>query len=153
MSESLADSLAIAARSLPAELVPRADRARLRRLAKRLAPIHCAGFECRLTGASGRVDLQQRITPRDAEPGRLAACLLATGLCAQAPWRRIRDFMLAWTQGELARHVDECWLEYELAGGRAAPPSVFLSFARRGDRRAFMPALEQALALDRKSVV
>lgn len=147
MSESLADSFAIASQSLPASLAPRRERDRLLRHARLLAPIHCAGFECRLTGAPGRVDLQQRITPRDCERERLAAYLLASGLCARPAWRRIHDFMLAWGQGELARQVCECWLEYEPAGGGRVRPSVFVSFNRGEDRRDGASALRQALAL------
>lgn len=147
MPESLADSLRIAVRSLPPGLVPSGERERLLRQARGLAPVHCAGFECRLTGAPGRVDLQQRITPRDFEPVRLAAYLLATGLDARPAWRRIRNFMLAWTTGELARQVSEIWLEYETAGGRGVQPSVFVSFKRRGGRGDLAPVLRQAIAL------
>lgn len=145
MPESLADSLAIAARGLPRELVSRGEQLRLLRRARGLAPVHCAGFEIRLAGAPGGVDLQQRITPRDAEPERFAAFLAASGRCEQAGWRRIRDFLLAWSDGELAGTVTECWLEYEPAAGLS--PCVFVSFARRGGRRECMPALRRSLEI------
>lgn len=146
MRESLADSFGIAALSLSPVLVPRSERERLRLLSRHLPPIHCAGFECSLTRTRGRVDLQQRITRRDSELDRMAAYLLASGLCAQTGWRRIRDFMLAWSKGEFAQHIVECWLEYEPAQGGTAP-SVFISFNRRSGRRDSAGALRRALAL------
>jgi len=147
MRESLADSLAIAARHLPSGLVPQADAGRLLRLARRLAPVHCAGFEVRLNGGTRRVDLQQRITPRDAEPARLAAHLRRERLETHPGWRRLAAFMRAWpTHGDLAAII-ECWLEFEPDAGRSSPPSLFLSLERSLDAAQGAHACARALAL------
>ena len=131
MLESLADSLAIAARQLPVQLVSRGEIRRLARLAKRLAPVHCAGFEVRLSNGARHVDLQQRITPRDSEPARLVTHLRQAGLANRPGWRRIASFMQAWPVRSELGAVVECWLEYEPEAERSAPPSLFLSIDRR----------------------
>jgi hypothetical protein len=147
MRESLAESLRIAARSLPEPFLSPAERARLLRLAQRLAPIHCAGFEIRLTGARGRVDLQQRIRPGHDEPQRVAAHLRATGLLAAPGWRRIDAFLRAWSQRTLSSEITECWFEYEPTAAGSSAPSVFLSLKRRRAAPIRAQAIRRALTL------
>jgi len=148
LAETLADSLRIAACTLPRTLVPPHEVKHLISFAHRLPPVHAAGFECQLNGTRGRVDLQQRVRPQDAEPLRFAAHLLSAGLCTLGGWRRIRDFMLAWDSraGDLKPLVVECWLEYESVS-RPTPPSIFLSFSRTANLLARNKALRRALRL------
>jgi len=139
MPESLADSLAIVAPSVPGILVSPSALRRLSRKARQLAPVHRAGFECHLHDTRRHADLQQCITRRDSEPQRVAAHLRDTGLSAHRGWRRIHDFVLAWSQHGFGEEIVECWLEYEHAAARTTPRRCFsrsIIAARRAMRRA-----------------
>lgn len=136
---SLEESLRLALASLSPALLADDERPAVRRLARALAPIHCAGFECRLAAGGGRVDLQQRVLAGWGEPGLLAATLEARGLAATPPWDRLAAFSRRW-EGPgsfLRREVRGCWLEFDRGmefdrGVEFDPPvpSVFLSLAR-----------------------
>jgi hypothetical protein len=128
--ESLADSFAIVASSIPEILVPPSERNRMSLLARRLAPVHRAGFECHLSDPKGHVDLQQCIARGNAEPLRVAAHLRGAGLCEHSGWRRIHDFMLAWSARGPGERIAEFWFEYESAITRGARPSLFLTLDR-----------------------
>lgn len=147
MPESLADSLAIVAPSVPGILVSPSALRRLSRKARQLAPVHRAGFECHLHDTRRHADLQQCITRRDSEPQRVAAHLRDTGLSAYRGWRRIHDFFLAWSEHDLGEEIIECWLEYEHAATRTTPPSVFLTLDHRGAARDAARVLRRALSL------
>jgi hypothetical protein len=139
---SLDDSLRLVFPDLPEELVPANARQRLSDTAKMLAPIHCAGFECRLGNGNTPVDLQQRILARDDEPARLASHIAAGPLARWPVWQRVRSLCREWQrQGSaLSGAIGGCWLELD-AG--ISEPSVFLSISPLlGRRRTVEEVLE-----------
>lgn len=130
---SLNDSLRLVLPVLPTELVPKDSWWDLGELASVLAPLHCAGFECRLGRDASRVDLQQRILASDEEPHRLRDHIQSTGLASHEAWRRIRDFCDDWVDASslLHRSLTGCWLAFDVEGRPSGVPvpSVFLELA------------------------
>lgn len=136
----LAGTLGLAARHVPAVLVPDAARDRVLQVAGRIpaALTRAAYLECRLREGPDPVDLIFRVERAGAEilagrhPGVDPARLLAAG----PAWNAVADFCRAWLDGDdpawaLVRHL---WLELDLddPGFPGAPPlpqpSVFVAF-------------------------
>lgn len=136
----LAGTLGLAARHVPAVLVPDAARDRVLQVAGRIpaALTRAAYLECRLREGPDPVDLIFRVERAGAEilagrhPGVDPARLLAGG----PAWKAVADFCRAWLDGDdpawrLVRHL---WLELDLddPGFPGAPPlpqpSVFVAF-------------------------
>jgi hypothetical protein len=145
----LADSLALVTPALPPALV-RAERIPvLSALAEQLAPIHRAGFECRLQAGDSQVDFQQGIPSTDGEPERLAAFLDRQDL--PAAWHPVVRFVKRWaTPGDVVHTaVSELWLEFDLAAaapaGSAPPPSVFTVIRPTEDGSRGVRAVVEAL--------
>lgn len=131
---SLRDSLVLVLAALPEEIVGLADQERLARLAASLAPIHCAGFEVRLTGGDRAVDLAQRIVAFDGEPTRLARHLEAACARAAPPgWAELRDFAQRWRHAQSPPHreIVGAWLEFAADASQDAAPALFVSLRRQ----------------------
>ncbi|MGA2013453.1 MAG: prenyltransferase/squalene oxidase repeat-containing protein [Solirubrobacteraceae bacterium] len=130
----LAESLALVRPALPAALVSAAAASTIAALAQVLAPVHRAGFECRLTAGEDRVDLQQGIFASDGEPELLGHFLRGEGELGPA-WEPVAAACAGWSDPGDPLHgaIHELWLELDAPGaGDAAParladtaPSVF----------------------------
>ena len=80
-----------------------------------LAPIHRAGFECRLGHGDDQVDFQQGIPGTDGEPARLAA-FLEQAEAGSPAWQAVQRLVTRWVApGDVVRDaVSELWLEFDL---------------------------------------
>jgi Prenyltransferase and squalene oxidase repeat len=119
----LADSLELVLPALARELVDDAAIPWLRTAARALAPIHRAGFECRLAADAPEVDLQQGIFAQDEEPAELAR-YLATSAPHTDAWQRVSRLAKRWAaaEGLLATGLEEVWLELDAAPARRRGP-------------------------------
>ena len=132
---SLNSSLRLLLPSVSEVLVPAECRPRLTRLASRLPPVHCAGFEVRLD-ESPQVDFAQRILAFRGEPARLRRHLARSSLVERSAWRRLDAFHNAWERpgSSLQRTISGAWLEFDVEAGsdRDAPvPALFISLVER----------------------
>ena len=116
----LADSLELVLPALARELVDDAAIPWLRTAARALAPIHRAGFECRLAADAPEVDLQQGIFAQDGEPAELARYLATSAPHADA-WQQVSRLAEQWAaaEGLLATGLEEVWLELDAAPANA----------------------------------
>lgn len=96
--ESLEASLRLILDETAPELVDADAGRRLSRLAQRLAPIHCAGFEVRLGGGDTTVDLIQRLSVLRGEPARQARFIADGPLGQDDRWRRVQRFCNRWSR-------------------------------------------------------
>src|SRR3954454_20741585 len=120
----LSDSLPLILPAIPPKLVVPERLRMLEDLAGALAPVHCAGFECRLAAGDSDVDIQQGVTRRHGEPETLVSFL------AQAEtndvWERVLGLAKTWSED-----VAELWLEVDADADTRSPaladlkPSVF----------------------------
>ncbi|MFQ5744411.1 MAG: hypothetical protein ACE5HV_12605, partial [Acidobacteriota bacterium] len=128
---SLDESLRLIFPVLLEVLVHSGPRPQLRQLASVLAPIHCAGYECRLGRSASRVDLQQRVLASDDEPRRLRDHIVSAGLLSHPVWRRITDFCDQWQDPAslLYGNIIGSWLEFDLEGlsSHTPIPSLFMA--------------------------
>lgn len=129
-------------------------------LAGTLAPIHRAGFECRLERDDEQVDLQQGVRCRDGEPQALADFIAARlgGVDSRQKqsWQALAEVCRAYGEpgSPLAEALSELWLEFDVpsvsADGTAGfdlsriSPSVFAR-VRPGPRVAQNAAVVFAL--------
>lgn len=154
MTASLDESLQIVLPQLSPALVGPDAVKKIGSIARNLAPIHCAGFECRMGDLSASADFQQRILPGEGEAKRLKQHVLATRLADSPIWRRIADFCGLWNDPEsrLGRRITGAWLEFDLQGpsNDLPAPSIFLAIEKRlaGERAiaAVKDALDQLVA-------
>jgi hypothetical protein len=121
----LAERIARAARSLPAELADPGARRALERIVVRAPPVgHPFGFECRLAPGQGPVDLGIGVV-------REQAASLADWADPRGPaWAPLVTFLRRWRRDQLlASWIPFLFLEFDAdAGGEAAPlPSLFLA--------------------------
>ena len=116
----LADSLELVLPALVRELVDDAAISWLRAAARALAPIHRAGFECRLAEDAPEVDLQQGIFAQDGEPAQLAH-YLATFAPRVEAWQQVGRLAERWAAagGLLRTGLEEVWLELDAASANA----------------------------------
>ena len=137
--QSLDASLRLIAPRVPEALVPPDSLDAIGRLAARLAPIHCAGFEIRLDDENTDVDFAQRVQAYRGEPERLSHHIGATELSASAEWKRLQRFCDAWarTSSVIHRAAAGGWLEFDarIATAEVPIPSLFLTFEHRERRR------------------
>lgn len=143
MRTRLADSLALVLPALDPALASPDAVGKLGALACALAPVHRAGFECRLDGDDARVDLQQGVIATPRERAMLAAYIddAARGAPLGEAWQGVRRLVAAWSDPESPLHegIAELWLEFDVpdrAGDACTPdgaadvvPSVFALFA------------------------
>ena len=123
--ETLEASLRLVRPQLAEDLVPASAADDLCRLAAKLAPIHCAGFEVRLGETESAVDLVQRISAGRGEPMVLAEHIAACGLDEEPGWGGIRDFCAAWglPGSLLQRQVAGAFLEVDAGRCREVDPA------------------------------
>lgn len=156
MKPTLANSLEIILPHLSPEIAAPEALSRLRKLAQLSAPIHRAGFECRLGEGITQIDLQQCIFAKDNEPKilaeHIATVALSSNVFEQSAWNRIRQFCEAWSDSSSYLHegITEIWLEFDL--NELAPqtlvPSVFITLNRQNtDSDKALKIAETALEL------
>ena len=127
--ETLGASFRLIAPYVPTALVPAETLDRLAAVAAQQPPLHCAGFEVRLSGEDATVDLAQGILGFSADPERWRQYLEAEDMSqASPPWHRLRDFARRWTDPEttLPAEIAGVWLEFDTPTVETATaPSVF----------------------------
>lgn len=135
MKPSLADMLEVVLPALSPALATPEAATRLRAQARLLAPVACAGFECRLRADSPQVDLSQCIRRDEGDPPILAAHLArmaSAGIADDPSWARLGEFCAEWMAPSSPLHagIHNIWLEFDLDGeaSGAPAPSIFLSF-------------------------
>ncbi|HEV8149285.1 MAG TPA: hypothetical protein VGP61_03785, partial [Gemmatimonadales bacterium] len=137
----LPETLALVRPALDPVLISPVMLDRIERVARLLAPIHRAGFECRLEAGDSQVDFQQCVLGADGEPAALAEAIAAAGVAAGGPlspaWQAIHRLCGEWStaRSQLAEVLQEMWLEFDLPETLAARftdlrPSVFARFRR-----------------------
>jgi hypothetical protein len=133
MEHSLYDSLQLVSPYLSPDKVPPEQLSFIKQVARKLAPIHCAGFECLLGDKATWVDFQQRILARHNEPGLLRDYIFSSGLTFSSDWNQIKN-LCEQVQNPLSRlhgTISEFWLEFDLPQPIALEPvpspSVFIS--------------------------
>lgn len=135
---TLADSIAVLAPHLPAELFPAGNLDRMRRATALLpgALARVIGFECRLDGDVSPADLlfvaDVESGGRDVLAGRHPSAALPEELLASPAWRAVAGFAAAWADpaSPLHRGIDDVWFELDLDGSvpaeqAGAMPSLF----------------------------
>jgi hypothetical protein len=133
--------MALALPAFPAGIADSLTIDRFRDVARRLPPVHRAGFECRLGETDPRVDLQLGVAAATAEPAALAAYLAAggpePGTPLRVPWERVQALSDAWGRSSSPLHAGlrEVWLEFDDQDMRAGDltPSVFALLAPGGE--------------------
>lgn len=117
---ALADSLTLVLPALDVALASAESVRRITLLAGTLAPIHRAGFECRLETDDPQVDFQQGIRCREEEPEALAEFIAArlSGLDSRQArsWRALAALCRAASApgSPLAKSLSELWLEFDV---------------------------------------
>lgn len=117
---ALADSLTLVLPALDGALASPENLRRIELLAGTLAPIHRAGFECRLETDDSQVDFQQGLRCREGEPAALAefiASRLAALSSHRAPsWRALAGLCQACSApgSPLSKALSELWLEFDV---------------------------------------
>jgi hypothetical protein len=116
---------------------------KLGRMASRLAPIHCAGFEVRLAGPPSAVDLVQRISAVRGEPGVLGAHIRAASLARVRAWARLCDFCETWAQPTsfVHRMIAGVFLELDAEADHRGVPSEIDTSAGEHDAAAPIPSI------------
>jgi len=151
--ESLEASLRVVLPWLDEALVPAAAARQLLRVAGKLAPVHCAGFEVRLADHEPAVDLVQRIRGLRGEPERLSDYIESSSLAHDPIWERVRGFCRRWSRPNTPIHrlVAGGFLGFdaETAVGETPSPSVYLSLEPGGSVApgTLMRVIEEASAL------
>lgn len=133
MAPCLYDSFRVARPHISSILVPPEAIARIERLCRLLAPIHCGGFECRLNEVE-TVDFQQRILVKGDEPFVLAKHIGSSELEGDAAWQRLGRFCRDLTEPSSWLHhaLSTIWLEFDMNEENATPaPSVFITLDER----------------------
>jgi hypothetical protein len=130
MTSTLADTLGVLNHGLPPALISPEHITRINAVA------HCLpaalttffGFECRLGDERPQADFLLYVTAteggRDILAGAAPAALLLEPLQANPIWRRLRHFCQSWAEPTslLHRHVQDLWLEFDIAGASTDPP-------------------------------
>lgn len=139
---SLADSLDCVLPFAPAELVPKAARDRLTKIAGHLPPIARGLLECRFDGQRN-VDLSVGVLDARHERTLLRDRFLSLN-DGSAAWQRIMSFMAQWMhQCEGKDSERYAWFEFDLDDDANvfAAPSVFLSVGKLSGNHGWDAAL------------
>ncbi len=139
---SLSDAFPLLRPALSSRLVSDQTFARLRSLARHLAPLWWGGFEIDLEprssrdAAGGRVDLHQGATGPAEAPTLFDAPIARLSASDFRVWERLRQLSRIWVDStsSLHRAIARLGLEFDLTGPpeQIPPPAVFWSFTETG---------------------
>jgi hypothetical protein len=141
MTNSLKNALQVAGSWLDDELVSSEALFHISQIANLLPTIPTvseAGFECHLGSSAPRADFLAAFTTLNNGRQALVDCCepLASLLCANPVWSRVRDFCAHWAdiKSPLYDNVDNVWLEFDVDGQPSKVPEPSFFFAPRGIR-------------------
>jgi hypothetical protein len=156
---SLSDAIQSVSRHLPAALVSRAGRRRLKAMAAALPDCgESLGFECTLTKRAAYADLGVSVTPTSGGPSALLAKSdpkLDELIKRDDRWRQLQNFIALWSDEAslLKQRVPFVFLEFDADTDPAAVPvpSIFVALdwqVQEMDRHAADPASAAVFAVD-----
>lgn len=146
---ALSEMLAVVTAGVPDRLLGRDAVERLIVGAGTLPDVLNGGLECRLASdEDAQVDVQLCIVKGSPDVSTLHT-FLEHQATEDGPWRRLQDFVAAWTdpQSPLHKQIIEIWLEFDCKD-RLSPPSIFIGLPQASQSVVDLwPAIEAAMKL------